>query len=77
MEEEQPIFKGQSKANQSSMKMEWQTIVENDYDNYIYHSTPISIRPAPTDSPNLSRIVNLHYEISKLAKRLATINLNG
>lgn len=76
MEEEQPIFKGQSKANQSSMEMEWQTIVDKNYDYFIHHSTPNSYRPAPTASPNLSRIVNLHYEISKLVKRLAAINLN-
>lgn len=42
----------------SAQNMEWVTLIEGHDGNgpMIYHSTPKSHRPAPTESPNLSTI---------------------
>lgn len=56
----------------STDKMEWITLNENGCPGQqakpnIHHSTPLSFRPAPTESPNVS-IINAEMDHSKTDK---------
>lgn len=65
--------------NSSPNHIEWQTCTASglDFEIKIIHSTPLSTRPAPTASPNLSIIeTTIEKEISQLAVLFAKLKLN-
>lgn len=64
--------------NNSLDKMEWKTLPPDPEMNFkvkIVHSTPLSFRPAPTTSPNMSPIIDFEAEMLLLAVRLANLKI--
>lgn len=60
----------------SNFYMEWKTL-ESESESKPAHSTPLSYRPAPVASPNLSYILTeIELEVLKLIDRLAKLSLN-
>lgn len=56
--------------------MQWETLSSGSEWN-AKHSTPLSFRPPPTASPNVSKfLTNIEEEVLKLAEKLAQLKLD-
>lgn len=65
-------------ADNLADQMEWATISGSEWyhQRTVVHSTPLSFRPAPTASPNLSAIpVDIEDQISMLIARFTQLKL--